>query len=70
MSYGLSLRWLKFAFIAGIGWLIVSIPILLGLVAIGHPEWLAVTLIAFIPFAVWYFRRYARDKKEFEAGRR
>lgn len=59
-----------FAFIGILGWLAVSIPMLWVMVLVGHPQFLPLLLIAFIPFAIWYLRRFARDKKAFDARRR
>ncbi len=69
MRYAFSLRWLKFAFIAIIGWLIVAVLITKGLDAIGRPEWRPMLFVALLPFAIWYWRRYARDRAEFDKHR-
>ena len=70
VRYALSFRWMIFAFIAMLGWLAVSIPILWVMALVGRPQFQPLLLIVIVPFAIWYLRRFARDKKEFDASRR
>jgi hypothetical protein len=70
MSYTLSFRWMKFAAIAIVFWMAMSIPISILLVLIDRPQLLPLLLLAaYIPSGIWYVRRTGRDRKEFEARR-
>ena len=70
MSYGLSFRWMKFALIAMVGTLAVSLPVMVIVSWTGFSEiWPLAFFLIFIPSAIWYRRRTARDRAEFEADR-
>ena len=69
MKYALSFRWVKFAGIAMMATLVLAIPIIGALIAIGRPDLTAFAVFAaYAPCAIWYLRRYIRDKKEFDAS--
>ncbi len=69
VRYSSSFRWLKFAVVAVFGSLAVGSLLALALAGLGYPDMeLGACLLTFIPFAIWYLRRTARDRAEFEAG--
>lgn len=71
MTYSLTFRWLKFALVAMLGTLATAILLTTVLSWAGYrPGAPFVFFGAFIPFAIWYLRRTARDRTEFEIGRR
>ena len=45
-----------FAFIAMLGWLAVSIPILWVMALVGRPQFQPLLLIVFVPFAILYMK--------------
>ena len=69
MRYSSSFRWLKFAVVAVFGSFAVGLLLAIGLARLGRPDTeFGVCLLTFIPFAIWYLRRTARDRAEYEAG--
>lgn len=68
MSYAFSFRWVKFAFIAMLVALVPAMPLIGVVAALGRPELTPFAFFAaFFPCAIWYLRRFNRDKKEFDA---
>lgn len=69
MRYSLSFRWLKFAMVAVLGSVVTMLVLGLVLRMVGVPQESPMVFLAvFAPFAIWYLRRAARDRREFEAG--
>ena len=70
MKYALSFRWVKFAFIAMFGALVLAFPIMGVVGALGRPDLAPFAFFAaYVPCAIWYLVRFNRDKKEFDARR-
>lgn len=67
VRYVFSFRWVKFAALALLGWIAVQLPLVVILVAVGLPQAIPATVIAFVPFGIWYVRRGNRDRAEFRA---
>lgn len=67
VRYVFSFRSVKFAALALLGWMAVPLPLAAILVAVGLPQAIPATVIAFLPFEIWYVRRANRDRAEFRA---
>ena len=51
------------------GTLVLAIPIIAVLIAIGRPDLTPFAVFAaYAPCAIWYLRRYNCDKKEFDTS--
>ena len=71
MKYWLTFRWMTFALIAMLGTLATALLLTMVLAWAGYRQATPFLFFgAFIPFAIWYLRRTARDRAEFEARRR
>ncbi len=71
MRYSSSFRWAKFALLALLGTLLTGLALILIFFWVwGLDAFPWAFLPAYAPWAIWYLRRTARDRVEFEAEQR